>query len=337
MINIHQKTLQDLEFATVLNQVSEYCITALGNEAALSISPYKDKETLLFSLQLTNEYISSFYNDNRIPNHGFDAITKELKLLKIENTFLEPHSLKKLVSISLTSNDLIKFFKKFETYYPTLQQFSNKIEVTTDIINKIDSVVNRFNEVKDDASPTLYQLRQQINKLKGKINSSFTSALNHYHNLEYLDDIRESVVDNKRVLAVKAMYRRKVKGAIMGGSKTGSIVYIEPETTLQHTRELNNLQYEEGEEVVRILKEVTNYIRFYLPLLELYQSFLTKIDVISAKAKYAKSMNAILPEITENRELYLRDAFHPLLYLNNLEKKETTHPQTIQLKKIAAL
>ena len=99
MINIHQKTLQDLEFATVLNQVSEYCITALGNEAALSISPYKDKETLLFSLQLTNEYISSFYNDNRIPNHGFDPITKELKLLNIENTFLEPHSLKKLVSI----------------------------------------------------------------------------------------------------------------------------------------------------------------------------------------------------------------------------------------------
>ncbi len=332
MINIHQKTLQDLEFATVLNQVSEYCITALGNEAALSISPYKDKETLLFSVQLTNEYISSFYNDNRIPNHGFDAIAKELKLLKIENTFLEPHSLKKLVSISLTSNDLIKFFKKFETYYPKLQQFSNKIEVTTDIIDKIDSVINRFNEVKDDASPTLYQLRQQINKLKGKINSSFTSALNQYLNLEYLDDIRESVVDNKRVLAVKAMYRRKVKGAIMGGSKTGSIVYIEPETTLQHTRELNNLQYEESEEVVRILKDVTNYIRFYLPLLELYQSFLTKIDVISAKAKYAKSMNAILPEITENRELYLRDAFHPLLYLNNLEKKETTHPQTIQLK-----
>lgn len=332
MINIHQKTLQDLEFATVLHQVSEYCITALGNDAALSISPYKDKETLLFALQLTNEYISSFYNDNRIPNHGFDPITKELKLLNIENTFLEPHSLKKLVSISLTSNDVIKFFKKFKTYYPNLQQFSGKIEVTTDIIDKIDSVINRFNEVKDDASPTLYQLRQQINKLKGKINSSFTSALNHYHNLEYLDDIRESVVDNKRVLAVKAMYRRKVKGAIMGGSKTGSIVYIEPETTLQHTRELNNLQYEESEEVVRILKEVTNYIRHYLPLLELYQSFLTKIDVISAKAKYAKSMHAILPEITENRELYLRDAYHPLLYLNNLEKQETTHPQTIELK-----
>ena len=332
MINIHEKTLQDLEFSTVLEQVSEYCVTALGNQKALSILPYKDKETLLNALQLTNEYLSSYYNDNRIPNHGFDTITKELQLLKIENTYLETHSLKKLVSISLTANDIVKFLKKFDTYYPGLHQYSTQIEVTTAIIEKVDSVVDRFGDVKDNASALLQNIRQQINKLKGKINSSFTSALNQYHNLEYLDDIRESVVDNKRVLAVKAMYRRKVKGAIMGGSKTGSIVYIEPETTLQHTRELNNLEYEESEEVVRILKEVTNYIRHYLPLLELYQTFLTEVDVISAKAKYAKSMNAILPEISEDRELYLRDAYHPLLYLNNFEKKETTFPQTIGLK-----
>ena len=332
MINIHEKTLQDLEFSTVLEQVSEYCVTALGNQKALSILPYKDKETLLNALQLTNEYLSSYYNDNRIPNHGFDTITKELQLLKIENTYLETHSLKKLISISLTANDIVKFLKKFDTYYPGLHQFSTQIEVTTAIIEKVDSVVDRFGDVKDNASVLLQSIRQQINKLKGKINSSFTSALNQYHNLEYLDDIRESVVDNKRVLAVKAMYRRKVKGAIMGGSKTGSIVYIEPETTLQHTRELNNLEYEESEEVVRILKEVTNYIRHYLPLLELYQTFLTEMDVISAKAKYAKSMNAILPEISEDRALYLRDAYHPLLYLNNLEKKEKTFPQTIGLK-----
>ncbi|QCE43070.1 endonuclease MutS2 [Psychroserpens sp. NJDZ02] len=331
MINIHEKTLQDLEFSTVLEQVSEYCVTALGNQEALNILPFRDKDTLLNALQLTNEYLSSYYNDNRIPNHGFDTITKELQLLKIENTYLETHSLKKLVSISLTANEIVKFLKKFETYYPSLHQHSLQIEVTTAIIEKVDSVVDRFGDVKDNASALLQQLRQEINKLKGKINSSFTSALNQYHNLEYLDDIRESVVDNKRVLAVKAMYRRKVKGAIMGGSKTGSIVYIEPETTLQHTRELNNLEYEQSEEVVRILKEVTNFLRQYLPLLHLYQAFLTEIDVISAKAKYAKSMNAILPEISEKRELYLRDAYHPILYLNNLEKKEKTFPQTIGL------
>lgn len=332
MINIHEKTLQDLEFLTVLQQVSNYCVTSLGQQKALNIVPYQKKEALKLSLLKTHEYVSSFYNDNRIPNHGFDPITKELQLLKIENTYLETHSLKKLVSISLTVNEILKFLKTFAEYYPNLQNFAAEIENTKLVIEKVDSIVDRFGDVKDNASTLLQSLRQSLNTIKGKINSSFTNALNTYNNLEYLDDIRESVVDNKRVLAVKAMYRRKVKGAIMGGSKTGSIVYIEPEATLKHSRELNNLEYEESEEVVRILKDVTNFIRPFIELLEDYQFFLTSIDVISAKAKYAKSMDAILPEITEEREMHLRDAYHPLLYLTNLENNEKTFPQTINLK-----
>ena len=332
MIHIHEKTLQDLEFSTVLQQVSELCITPLGNAKALEITPYKTKEELLLALQLVNEYLASFYNDNRIPNHGFDTISKELKLLKIENTFLEIHSLKKIVAISLTCNEIVTFLKKFKEYYPKLNDFAFYIEVTKEIIEKVNANVDRFGDIKDDASALLFEIRQSINNLKGKINASFTSALNTYHQLEYLDDIRESVVENKRVLAVKAMYRRKVKGAIMGSSKTGSIVYIEPEATLRHTRELNNLEFEEAEEIVRILKEITNFVRPFLPLLEKYQDFLIAIDVISAKAKYAKSMDAILPEINEDRRMFLRDAYHPLLYLNNLKKKEKTFPQTIELK-----
>jgi len=332
MIHIHEKTLQDLEFQTVLQQVSELCVTPLGNEKALQISPYKTYEKLLIALQLTNEYVSSLYNDNRIPNHGFDTITKEIQLLNIENTYLEVHGLKKIVGMSITVNALITFLNKFEEYYPNLNQFASHIEVTKILIEKVDGIVDRFGDIKDNASNLLFDLRQSINKIKGKINSSFGSALNTYHNLEYLDDIRESVVENKRVLAVKAMYRRKVKGAIMGGSKTGSIVYIEPETTLQYSRELNNLEYEEGEEVVRILKDVTDFMRPFLTLLQDYQTFLINIDVISAKAKYAKSMNAILPEFSEDKSMYLRDAYHPLLYLNNLEKKEKTFPQSIELK-----
>jgi len=331
MIDIPHKTLKDLEFSTVLNQVSDYCITQLGKEKVLEIKPYQDKKTLLLGLRLTDEYLSSFINNNRIPNHAFDTISKELKLLQIENTYLETSSLQKIVAISLTSNDLLKFFEKFDEYYPNLRLFTSHIEITSQLVNNIDEIVDRFGDVKDHASLLLSEIRRSINKIKGKINSSFTSALNNYHRLDYLDDIRESVVDNKRVLAVKAMYRRKVKGAIMGGSKTGSIIYIEPEVTLKYSRELNNLQYEEGEEVVRILKNITNIIRTYEPLLQSYQSLLTTIDVISAKAKYAKSMSACLPELVEDQSMYLRDAFHPLLYLTNLENKKKTFPQTISL------
>lgn len=332
MIHIHEKTLQDLEFATVLKQVSILCVTPLGSEKALQITPFSNKEALVIHLNLTNEYASSFANDNRIPNHGFETIAQEIKLLRIENTYLEVPSLKKIASISLTTNELVRFFKKFEIYYINLHKFSAHIEVTKEIIEKVDGIVDRFGEVKDNASHLLFELRHAINKVKGKINQSFVSALNMYHGLEYLDDIRESVVENRRVLAVKAMYRRKVRGAIMGSSKTGSIVYMEPETTLQYSRELNNLEFEEGEEVIRILKEVTNFMRPFLPLLQKYQDFLIDIDVISAKAKYANAMNAILPEISEEKDMYLRDAYHPLLYLSNLKKKEKTFPQTIALK-----
>jgi len=333
MISIHQKTLKDLEFFTVLDQVSEHCITTVGKTEALAILPFSDEEILKTELIYVNEYLSSFDNDNRIPNHGFDNISKELKLLKIENTYLEIKSLQRLVSISLTVNSILKFLEKFKDYYPKLYTYGRPIEINTSIIEQIDAVVDRFGDIKDDASPLLLELRKTINKLKGKINTSFSSALHKYHNLEYLDDIRESVVENKRVLAVKAMYRRKVKGAIMGGSKTGSIVYIEPETTLQYSRELNNLEYEEKEEVIKILKALTDYIRLFLPLLHKYQEFLTKIDVISAKAKYAQSMDAILPEFSKDRSMHMRDAYHPLLYLTNKEKKEKTFPQTIGLEK----
>ena len=256
MINIHHKTLQDLEFDTVLRQTSEYCITNLGKVCVLAIKPLKTKEELLHELALVNEYISSFDNENRIPNHGFDDITESIKLLNIENTFLKLNEFRKITSMSETVNTLLLFFKKFHDYYPTLNNEASNIHFTTEIIERINAIIDRFGEVKNDASDTLRTIRKSINALQGKINSSFSSALTIYQSSGYLDEIKESVIENRRVLAVKAMYRKKIKGSILGSSKTGSIVYIEPEATTKYTRELLNLEYEENEEVIRILKEI---------------------------------------------------------------------------------
>jgi DNA mismatch repair protein MutS2 len=337
MISIHQKTLSDIEFHTVLEQVSEYCLSDLGKNSVLEIEPFVLKEDLILALNQTNEYVSSFDNNNRIPNHRFEPISKELKLLKMENTYLESNGLQKLVAISLTVNSIILFLNKFKEYYPVLDENGSKIELNKIIQEKIEAIMDRFGDLKDSASPLLAQLRKSIIKIKGQINQSFATALHTYQNKEYLDDIQESVVDNKRVLAVKSMYRRKVKGSIMGSSKTGSIVYIEPEATTRYTRELNNLEYEEQEEVIRILKEVTNFIRPYYKLLGQYQNYLTSMDVIFAKAKYAKSLNAILPEISDDKNIYLKDAYHPLLYLNNLDLNKPTFPQTIELTKTSRI
>ncbi|RAV28797.1 endonuclease MutS2 [Sinomicrobium soli] len=331
MHKIHGKTLQDLEFSTVLSHIEERCTTSAGKAKAPDILPFAKKELLLDALQQTFEYVASFENDNSIPGHYFDSIDQEIKLLDIENTVIETGSFRKIAGISQTVNTHILFFRKFREYYPTLHKKAENIYLTRDIIEKTDAVIDRFGEIRDDASPALTNIRRAINEVRGKINQSFLSALQNCNASGYLDDIRETVVENRRVLAVKAMYRKRVKGAIMGNSKTGSIVYIEPETTLKYSRELGNLEYDEKEEIKKILRELTDFLRPYAPLLTAYREFLSDMDIIAAKAKYAGDMHAVLPEITEEKEIRLIDAYHPLLFLTNAQKGEKTHPQTIAL------
>lgn len=331
MIHIHEKTLQDIEFPKVLHQVSGHCLTTMGTERVHSISPFSSIENAMWALNHTNEYLASLQNENRIPSHYFDTISSELKLLKISNSTLQAPGFVKLASISKTTMEIVGFLKKFEEYYPTLSHFASNVEVTKVFVERIDTIIDRFGEVKDKASEELERIRKEMFAVKGKINQSFTSAINAYMSLEYLDDIKESVLENKRVLAVKAMYRRKVSGTALGTSKTGSIVYMEPEATFRHTRELNNLEFEESEEIKRILKELTEFVRPYTLLIESYQNFLIEMDAIAAKAKYCNEIKAVLPTINQDRAYELKEAFHPLLLVSNGKKKIKTFSQTIAL------
>src|SRR5690606_34584729 len=122
MKSIAKKTLQDLEFSTILQQVSELCTTEIGKELALQIEPFSNKEMLLHELQQTSEYVSSFSNQNAIPNHYFDPITYELKMLLIEDSLLEASSFTKISTFVRITNDLIDSLKKFQEYYDALCQ-----------------------------------------------------------------------------------------------------------------------------------------------------------------------------------------------------------------------
>ncbi|MCF6297785.1 MAG: DNA mismatch repair protein MutS [Flavobacteriaceae bacterium] len=333
MNKITQKTLNDLEFSSVLQSIKEYCISDLGREKVLHIKPYAKILELKDELYQVNEYLSSMVSENKITNHYFDEITNEIHILGIEGSFLEGKSFQKISSISANTNNLLAFFKKFKEYYPTLFSQSESIEFTKIVITNIDKIISSHGDVLDKASETLKIIRKEINTVRGKIGSSFTKSLSHYASLGYLDDIKESVVENQRVLAIQSMYRKKIKGSILGNSKTGSIVYIAPEATLQYTRELQNLQYEEQEEVIIILKQLTNIIRPYRDLLQKYQNYLCHLDLLSAKAKYANHIHACLPKIVREQKIYLRDAYHPILLEENNRKDIATIPQTLELNK----
>jgi len=331
MVYIPKKTFEDLEFPDILSQISQFAITPMAKELILKIIPIDGENEKVNSLLLTSEFRSSFDNENRIPNHGFESIFNCFQLLKIENSVLDIESFRNIASTSDTVNKLLAFFKKFKSYYPNLYMLGSEIEINKEIKKEIDSVIDRHGQINNNASENLYTIRKKNQEVRSKIGQSFNKSLSYYNNLEYLDDIRESVIDNKRVLAVKAMYRRKVKGSIMGSSKTGSIVFIEPETTFLLSRELQNLLFEEDEEIKKILSHLTDYFRVFLPLLMTYQDYLVKIDICYSKSRYAQEINGIMPIISNKQEIQVFDAYHPLLYRSNNFENAKTFPQDIVL------
>ena len=329
---IPNKTLEDLEYIEVLNQCANFAITQLGKDAIQKLQPSVDTEQIEKQLKSVSEFKSSFDNENRIPNHGFESLLDIFPLLKIENSVLAISSFRNMATNTETTNKLIKFLIKFQAYYPTLYEFSNNISIENDIIPAIERVIDRFGEIRDKASDNLFSIRKKLQQLRGKISSSFNKSLSQYNGADYLDDIKESIVNNRRVLAVKAMYRRKVKGTIMGSSKTGSIVFIEPETTYLQNQELQNLLFEETEEIKKILSELTDFFRPYLPYFQNQHSFLLKFDIIYAKACYGKEIDGIFPKInSDEKEINYKKAFHPLLLQTNRLQNKPTYPQDIKL------
>lgn len=333
MKKIALKSLEDLEFATVLNQIAARCVTDNGKAAVLEIVPSQQKHAVKQLLQETHEYLYSYSTEHTIPNHGFDQIEKDLQLLGIENSTLDKESVRRLATVVRSVNDHIRFFKKVQELFPALFNRTRNIVENTYIPQAVEAIIDKFGEIKDDASADLKNIRRNMSEIRGQLNGSFGAALSHYNKLEYLDDIRETVVENRRVLAVKAMYRRKVKGRILGSSKTGSIAYIEPERVLLLSRKLDELELEEREEIMRILKFLTDNLRPFLEHFIDCRAYLTGTDVIAAKAKYARSMQAVLPILVDHFEVELVNAYHPLLLITNNERKETTFPQTISLNK----
>ena len=332
MAGIPKKTLEDLEYFDVLTHCSSFAITSLGKESCLSLLPKTDVKQVIGDLQAVYEYRSSFDNENRIPNHGFEDLSAVFPLLKIENSVLEISAFRVISGNTETTNNLIQFLTKFKAYYPSLFIITEGLYVEKIIKKNVDSVIDRFGEVRDNASESLLIIRKQIQQLRGKLSSSFNKSLSQYQSAGYLDDIRESVIDNRRVLAVKAMHRRKVKGSIMGSSKTGSIVFIEPEVTNVQSRELQNLQFEESEEIKKILSQLTDFFRPYLPYLEIQQVFLLNMDVVFAKARYAQEINALLPIINQElQQIDYKKAYHPLLLQSHRLEDKITYPQDIFL------
>ena len=329
-MQILQDHLNELEFPKLLEEITPYAYSPRVAEKISNIKPFPQKEAE-FLLKKTSEFLSSYESENYIPFDEYEDIEEPLKLMLIENFRLEASAFLRIRKITEQIGKLQSFFPKFSENFPNLEEEIKGLEFRKEIIDKISAVFNRFGEVKNEASPLLKEIRESISIAKKNIQENFNKSLNHYAQQDFLDEIRESTIEDQRVLAVKSGFKKRVLGRVLGVSKTGSITYIQPDSVVRHYHQLRESEEEQKKEVDRILRKLTSEIAEFHSQLSDYQEYLYNLDITRAKAKFAEKINGVLPKINIHKTLKLIDAYHPLLWLRNTQESKAIFPQTLEL------
>lgn len=316
MLQIYPKhTLQKLDFPFILKEIENLCSGSLGKQWTYTQTFITDAEALNPVLQYVKELKEILLNDAVFPQYGFNELPF-LHKLSVENYYLEVAELIALYT-SLTANaDIYRYFtpKARQHLYPYL---SNKIlaqQIDVSVLSAISKVIDVDKEqIKDNATPQLSKIRKQIQDKIHEINAVFRRVLSQLKNQNILADTEESIRDGRRVLSVKAEYKRSVKGLITDESDSGNITYIEPNETVFLNNELTELYLEERREIIKILRETTAMIQPHKESIDTMLLLMGEIDFIRAKAYFAINYNCSMPQISNERQLYLREFVHPVL------------------------
>ncbi len=333
MSKFDKQTLIDLEFPTVLGWLSNYAIGPTAAKRIDELGPSSDFNAIEDDLQRVNELCSIRRNGESFPSLDFEELQKEIQALGVKNSVLTPEGFSRITTASILGNQLADFFKRKDKLYPLLAKVVEDTEQTTEIIELIRSIFDLNWKVVDDASAQLTLIRAEIKQIRNQINKNFDKEIRRLLKGNYLGETHETFYNERRVLTVLASYKRQVSGNVVGSSKTGNLVYIEPQVNVPLNNELELQIDEERKEVYKILRDLTQKISDYLPLIENYQAVLTEFDFINAKARLALELDCVLPGIVLHTEIELVDAYHPILWRNNKLLGKQTIPQRIHLDK----
>lgn len=328
-----EQTLKDLEFNTILAWLENYAIGETAKKRISELKPIPQFDQIKSELEKLKEFHFIRTEGESFPALDFDELKKEIKILPVKNAVLEQEGFVRISRASQLTNTILHFFDKREKDYPNLITLLNHVYFTTEIIEAIDKVFDRKGSIKDDASPELFQIRQQINVVRNQINRNFDKELRRLTKDGLLADTKEAFVNERRVLTVVSTHKRKISGTVVGSSKTGSLTFIEPQINIQLNNELEMLIDDERKEVYRILQALTRDISGFYELIKGYHVLLCELDFISAKTKLAIDLDCCLPSISQEPHIELIQAFHPILWKNNKLHQKSTFPQSVTLDK----
>lgn len=302
-------------FDRVKSQIKALCVTQKAAEKLFEAPFLTDIAEIRKLLEETFEMRNVLMMENGLPDGTFVDMDEFLKKAAVQGAFLEIGEIVSLRKGLSMVYSLIAFFKnKEEDSYPRLRALSRGISGFPEIINHIDSLIDKFGKVKDNASAELFALRRTIRDREAQISRRIQQILQQAQSSGLVDsDVSISIREGRAVIPVAASNKKKIRGLVHDESASGKTVYIEPIETVELNNELKTLEHEERREIVRILTRFTEMIRPDLPQIRESGDFLTTMDFIRAKARFALANNCTLPILERNSGLRLVKARHTLL------------------------
>ena len=320
-----------LEFDQLRQLLAELCVSDLGSNEVQKICFYTSISKISELLRETSEFKYILNKGYSFPITHYLDLSSSLKILSIDDSTLGAESFQQLGQVLTTIQKIFAFFKKYKEELPCLSQMLEDAEWEPVLLKKIETIIGDDGEIRDNASKALAEIRKKIKKGQAEMERIFIRVLKHCRTNKWLQDEEQSVRRGDQVLAIESKYKRKVKGLILDESSTGKTTFIQPEEVVQLNYKLYAYFQEEKKEIERILRELSDFFRPHLPPLLHYQYLLGRFDCIRAKAKLAIQLKADAPKLVEQQQSELIQAFHPLLYLKNLEKGKKTIPLDLKL------
>jgi len=309
------------------------CLSTMGSEWVDEMHFQDDFESIENQLGEVNEFCRVIREIENFPASHFYDLRSALQKIKIEGRFLEPGELFDLKRSLESVRAIVFFFNKQEDeVFPLLKKKTTQIQIFPYIYDRIDSIINKFGKMRDNASPELAQIRKEILARQSNMSKRLHSILKQAQKDGLVEeDATISIRDGRAVIPISAANKRKLKGIIYDESSTGKTSYVEPNEIVEMNNEIRELEYAERREIVKILTDFSNDIRPYLEDLFYSYYFLGEIDFIRAKALLAVEFDAIRPEIFDQPIIEWHNAVHPLLRQTLKKENRKIVPLNIRL------
>ena len=307
---------------------TEYAATIVDNEE-FSTNPSEIKKRL----QLTDEMRLIVMFEESFPASGYIDCTVFLKMLELSGSNIDLMSLGKLRTMLDTLRKITAFFSGIKDgIYPNLKKKMSSVTIFPEVSRRIDTILDKFGNVKDTASDLLYEIRKELKEKEGAVSKRMAVILKKAQQEGIVDsDAGVSIRDGKMLIPVSSAKKRKLQGFIYDESASGKTTFIEPAEIVELQNEINELHFSENREIFRILYDFTEFLRPYLPELQLGAVSLCELDFIIAKAQTSLDYIAGLPLISDSGEMNLRKARHPLLEKALKKEHKEIVPLTVTL------